>query len=114
MVRIHDAVPTRLRTPAGAAVTIAAIVMGIFATPDSADNTRENRAVSLFGLAVFILVLWATSKNRKAVSWRPIIGGMLAQYLIALFVLRTSVGYDIFKVRLLAPGSTQRHPNTAR
>lgn len=95
-VRVYDLVPEKLRTPAGAAVTIATILVGSFVTEESADNTRVNRAVSLFGLAVVLFVLWATSRNRKMVNWRPVIGGMLAQYIIALFVLRTGAGYDIF------------------
>ena len=98
----------------GAAVTVAALVVGSFVTAESADNTRANRAVSLFGIAVFLLFLWATSKHRRQVNWRPVIGGMLAQYIIALFVLRTRVGYDIFKVRAEAVGvilspAAQRH-----
>jgi concentrative nucleoside transporter, CNT family len=96
-VVVYDRIPPKFRTPAGAIVTVAVILVGSFASGESADNTRENRAVSLFGLAVIIFILWLTSKNRKLVNWRPVIGGMLAQYIIALFVLRTSVGFDIFK-----------------
>jgi concentrative nucleoside transporter, CNT family len=95
-VVVYNHIPEKFRTIAGAAVTIAAILVGAFASDESADNTRENRAVSLFGLAVFIGVMYITSANRKAVNWRPVISGMLAQYIIALFVLRTSVGFDIF------------------
>jgi concentrative nucleoside transporter, CNT family len=95
-VRIYDVLPPKARTPAGAAVTITTILVGTFASEESEDNTRANRLISLFGLAVLIFVMWGTSKNRKAVNWRPVIGGMLAQYIIALFVLRTGVGYSIF------------------
>ncbi|KEZ40744.1 hypothetical protein SAPIO_CDS8693 [Scedosporium apiospermum] len=95
-VFIHDRIPAKLRTPLAALVTVAAILLGAFVSEESEDNTRENRAVSLFGLAVLIAGLWVTSRNRRAVQWRTVIGGMLAQYVIALFVLRTSVGYDIF------------------
>lgn len=66
------------------------------ASPESEDNTRANRAVSLFGLAVFIFVLWATSRNRKAIQWHTVIVGQLVQFIVALFVLRTKAGYDIF------------------
>jgi CNT family concentrative nucleoside transporter len=98
-VRVHDAIPPRLRTPAGAAVAVAVIFGGSFATAESGENTRASRAVSLLGLAVLVAALWATSRDRKRVRWRPVIAGMLMQYLIALFVLRTRAGYDIFKVR---------------
>merc|ERR1712000_499490 len=59
-------------------------------------STRDNRAVSLFGLAVFIFVLWATSRNRKMINWHTVIVGMLVQFIIGLFVLRTMAGNDIF------------------
>lgn len=95
-VRIYNVIPAKFRTLAGAALTIAVIVVGSFVSEEEADNNRENRAVSLFGMIVFIAVLWATSKDRKAINWRTVIAGMLSQYIIGLFVLRTGVGYDIF------------------
>lgn len=95
-VVVYDRLPARLRTPLGAVVTAGAMIIGAMASPEFADNTRDNRAVSLFGLAVTIFVFWATSKNRKLINWRTVIGGMLAQFIIALFVLRTQLGFDIF------------------
>lgn len=96
-VRIYDLIPEKFRSAAGAALTIAVILIGSFVTEESADNTRENRAVSCFGMLVIIGSFWITSRHRKHVNWRTVVGGMLAQYIIGLFVLRTGVGYDIFK-----------------
>jgi len=95
-VRVTNLIPEKLRVPAGAALTIAVIIVGSFASEESADNTRANRAVSLFGLAVFIAGFWATSRNRSKIVWHTVIVGMLVQFIIALFVLRTGAGYDIF------------------
>lgn len=95
-VRFAKLIPEKLRVPAGAALTIAVIIIGSFVSEESEDNTRANRAVSLFGLAVFILGFWATSRNRSKIVWHTVIVGMLMQFIIALFVLRTGVGYDIF------------------
>ena len=91
-VRIVNMIPESLRLPLGAIGAIAVILIGAFASPESADNTRPNRAVSLFGLLVFIAVLYLTSRNRALVKWHTVIMGMLTQFIIALFVLRTGVG----------------------
>jgi CNT family concentrative nucleoside transporter len=89
-------IPEKLRVPAGALLTIAVILIGAFVTEESADNTRANRAVSLFGLAVFLFAFYITSRNRSKIVWHTVIVGMLTQFIIALFVLRTTAGYDIF------------------
>ena len=96
-VFVYDHLPPRLRTPLAALIAISAVLIGTFVTEERADNNRENRAVSLFGIAVLLFGLWATSRKRSAIQWRTVIGGMLSQYIIALFVLRTGVGFDIFK-----------------
>ncbi|KAF2668461.1 hypothetical protein BT63DRAFT_374212 [Microthyrium microscopicum] len=95
-VRIRDLLPEKARLPIAALITIIVIVVGAMASPEALDNTRANRAVSLFGLAVFLAGLTATSRNRKAIRWHTVIMGMLVQFLVALFVLRTKAGFDIF------------------
>lgn len=95
-VRIGIMVPQKWRVPCAAAIVTGAFVVGAFVTKESPGNTRDNRAVSLAGLLIFIGVLWLTSRNRKAIQWHTVIVGMLMQFVIALFVLRTRVGYDIF------------------
>lgn len=85
-------IPEKMRMPAGAALVVAVILVGTFASPESEDNTRANRAISLFGLAVAIFILWATSRNRKLIKWHTVIVGMLVQFIVALFVLRTKAG----------------------
>ena len=93
-VRFGNLIPEKLRAPAGAVLVVAVMLIGGFASPESQDNTRASRAVSLFGLAVIIFVMWATSKNRKMVVWRTVIVGMFVQFIVALFVLRSSVGCE--------------------
>ncbi|KAF2276993.1 H+/nucleoside cotransporter-like protein [Westerdykella ornata] len=95
-VRFASLIPEKLRVPLGAALVIAVIIVGSFASKESADNTRANRAVSLFGLVVFLFCFWATSRNRRKIVWHTVIVGMLVQFIVALFVLRTKAGYDIF------------------
>ncbi|KAJ5190270.1 uncharacterized protein N7498_009255 [Penicillium cinerascens] len=89
-------IPERLRLPLGALFTIGVILIGAFASPETHDNSRGDRAVSLCGLAVLLLLLWLTSRDRKKIVWHTVIVGMLVQFIIAVFVLRSKAGYDIF------------------
>ena len=95
-VQVYKYTPEKLRKPLAAAITVAVILVGTFVTEETADNTRANRAVSLFGLVVMIALLYATSRDRSKIKWHTVIGGMLTQFVIAVFVLRTGAGYDIF------------------
>jgi len=95
-VRIVKAVPEKWRIPGAAMVVVATYLVGSFVSEETQQNTRADRAISCLGLLVFIFVLWATSRNRAAIKWHTVIVGMLMQFVIALFVLRTQVGYDIF------------------
>jgi CNT family concentrative nucleoside transporter len=95
-VRIMKMVPENMRIPGAACIVVATYLVGAFVTKETKENTRADRAISCLGLAVFIAVLWATSRNRKAIKWHTVIVGMLMQFIIALFVLRTKAGYDIF------------------
>lgn len=54
------------------------------------------RAISLAGIFVFLLIAWAMSEHRTRVNWRLVSIGLLAQFLIVLFILKTSVGKFIF------------------
>lgn len=85
-VRFAELLPNRFKIPLGAVMVLAVFLIGGFASPESEDNTRDNRAVSLFGLAVFIFVLYATSRNRKAVNWHTVIVGMLVCIVRITFV----------------------------
>lgn len=96
-VVIYNFFPPKLRTIAGAILAAGVIIIGSFVSEESQGNSRENRAISLFGLAVILFTFWLTSKHRYRINWRTVIVGMLAQYVIGLFVLRTGVGFDIFK-----------------
>ncbi|KIW19043.1 hypothetical protein PV08_03333 [Exophiala spinifera] len=95
-VRVYQMLPEKWRLPLAALVAIAVILVGSFVSEESADNTRGNRAISLLGLAIMLALLWITSRDRRKIRWHTVIGGMLTQFIIAVFVLRTQAGYDIF------------------
>lgn len=86
--------PRRLMV--GAVITVGVILLGTFVPTETEYSRREDRAVSFFGIVVAIVGLYLTSNNRKKIQWNTVIGGVLMQFIIALFVLRTKCGYDIF------------------
>lgn len=86
--------PRRLMV--GATITVGVILLGTFVPAEIEFSKREDRAISFCGLVVAVLGLWATSRNRSKIQWNAVIGGILMQYIIGLFVLRTKAGYDIF------------------
>lgn len=43
-----------------------------------------------------IALLTGTSRNWRKIQWHTVIDGMLTHFIIAVFVLRTKAGYDIF------------------
>jgi CNT family concentrative nucleoside transporter len=85
-------IPEKFRIWVYAAGTFVIMLLGTFVPEDSADNTRANRAVSFFGLLVFLGFLYLTSRNRKAIQWQTVIVGNLLQFLLGLFVLKTKAG----------------------
>lgn len=97
IVKAVEFIPKKWRLPAAAVGCLAVILVGTFASPEiPGGSDRADRAVSFFGCVVAIFGLWATSNNRSKINWHTVITGMLIQFIIALFVLRTKAGYDIF------------------
>ncbi|CUM66429.1 uncharacterized protein PRCAT00004093001 [Priceomyces carsonii] len=85
-----------MRLMTGATGTVAIILIGTFVPSETSYSKREDRAVSFFGCVVALFGLYVTSNNRTKIQWNTVIGGMLMQFIIALFVLRTKCGYDVF------------------
>ncbi|KAI0139923.1 H+/nucleoside cotransporter-like protein [Hypoxylon sp. NC0597] len=94
--RAYEMTPKKLHRPLAALITIAVFLIGSMVPEESGDNTRARRAQSLLGLVVMIGVLTITSKDWRKIPWHTVIGGMLTQFVVAVFVLRTQAGYDIF------------------
>jgi len=94
--RGYEAIPSKLHQPLAAAGTVAVFLIGSMIPEESGENTRAARAQSLFGLIVMIAVMTLTSRNWKKIPWHTVIGGMLTQFIVAVFVLRSQAGFDIF------------------
>jgi len=54
------------------------------------------RLISLAGLAVFVLIAYLLSDNRKKMNWRLIVSGLVLQFVFAVAILRTIPGQYVF------------------
>ncbi|ORZ40655.1 Na+ dependent nucleoside transporter C-terminus-domain-containing protein [Catenaria anguillulae PL171] len=78
------------------AATLAIAIVSILVIPDSEAGSKLDRARSLLGLILIIVLVYACSNNRAAVDFRLVSVGILAQFLLGLFVLKTTFGNNIF------------------
>lgn len=94
---VEKVIPEQHRAATGAFVVIVALLLGVFVPGETTYNHRSDRAVSVFGYLVFLSGLYITSRHRKHINWKPVIVGILVQFIMAFFVLRTTLGKTIFK-----------------
>ncbi|HTI71740.1 MAG TPA: nucleoside transporter C-terminal domain-containing protein [Candidatus Limnocylindria bacterium] len=59
---------------------------------------------SLLGLFFFIAVVWLFSENRRRFPWRTLFWGLVLQFSVALFILKTEVGLWAFEAMQMAVG----------
>ena len=50
----------------------------------------------LIGVVFLLAVAFAFSNNRKKINWRIVIGGMITTVFLAFFILKTSIGQEVF------------------
>lgn len=55
------------------------------------------RLVSFLGIFAFIAIAWSLSTDRQRFPWRVVLGGLLLQFSLAIFMLKTSVGQWLFQ-----------------
>ncbi|KAJ8026184.1 Solute carrier family 28 member 3 [Holothuria leucospilota] len=53
--------------------------------------------MSAVGLLVFIFFTYIFSKNPRHVNWRPVVWGLVLQFILGIFILRTNLGFNIFQ-----------------
>lgn len=54
------------------------------------------RLISGFGMLLFVAVAVACSRNRKAIDWRMVASSLVLQILLAVLLLKTSGGVQVF------------------
>jgi len=88
-----DAPQVTAEVPGG----MAAAQRARLAIEEARGGTLAERAVSLLGLAVFLLIAWGLSVNRRAVRWRIVAWGVGLQLIFAVIILRSPPGRRIFE-----------------
>eukprot|EP00797_Seminavis_robusta_P031235 Sro672_g185080.1 family 28 member 3 (449) ;mRNA; r:30158-31504 len=53
--------------------------------------------VSALGLVVFVLVSYVTSWKPGSINWRPVLGGVVLQYILGLLILKSPAGFAVFE-----------------
>uniref|UniRef100_W5LC36 Sodium/nucleoside cotransporter n=1 Tax=Astyanax mexicanus TaxID=7994 RepID=W5LC36_ASTMX len=73
------------------------IVLGLLVAWLVVDTSkRPEQLISFGGVCLFILGLFLFSEHRSAVRWRTLFWGLGLQFVIGLFVIRTTPGYVAF------------------
>lgn len=54
------------------------------------------RFISLIGIVVFFVLAYLLSVDRRSIRWRTVAWGFALQFLFAIFVLRTPIGFRLF------------------
>jgi len=56
-----------------------------------------DRFTGIFGIILILGIAFALSNNRKAINYRTVGTGLLLQFGLAVFILRTNVGHTLFQ-----------------
>ena len=55
------------------------------------------RLISLLGLVVFVALAWLVGERKKSIDLRIVLGGLLLQFVLALFIFKTPIGAAVFQ-----------------
>ncbi|KAG0323924.1 hypothetical protein BGZ99_002340 [Dissophora globulifera] len=89
-------IPLRIRQVVGYSVFPIAMILTAVVRDTNENGTRVQRVISLCGLILFMLFLYVSSRNRKAIHWPTVASGVGLQFLLGVFVIRTYIGRTIF------------------
>lgn len=95
-IPVRNLIPQKYWPICEAFLTALTILVATFATPTIEGSNLNERAVSLLGYVVFYFGFFVVSRYKRRINWHTVSVGIFAQYVVALFVLRTKAGYDFF------------------
>ncbi|KAH7888642.1 Na+ dependent nucleoside transporter C-terminus-domain-containing protein [Phlebopus sp. FC_14] len=90
-------VPRKVRLAVGWLCLLGIVFGSAFGFPLTGDTDYGHRAISVLGLFVFQCSFYLSSTNRSAICWPTVIVGLFIQQTVALFVLKTSAGFSLFR-----------------
>ncbi|KAE9399090.1 hypothetical protein BT96DRAFT_994211 [Gymnopus androsaceus JB14] len=88
-------IPYLLRLSFGWLVVVGIFLSMVFGFRND-DESLGARAIPLSGIVVFQTTFFLASENRSRIQWPTVINGLILQQVIAMFVLKTRAGFDIF------------------
>lgn len=95
-IPFRNLIPEKFWVPLEGLCLVITVLVATFATPETPESLRKDRAVSFFGYVVIYFSFFLISNQKRRIRWHTIVWGMFLQFAIALFVLRTKAGYDFF------------------
>ena len=57
----------------------------------------ESKWIGLLGVVAILGTAFLMSNNRKRINYRLVISGLLLQFLLAVFILKSDFGRDLFR-----------------
>jgi len=94
-MRAYHRVVEKLKPKASVIKWVAVLLVIVVTAVVVGARVKQYRG--LLGIAVFILVLFLTSNNPSKVRWRPVLWGMLLNFIFAILILKTSAGITVFQ-----------------
>ncbi|XP_063984863.1 uncharacterized transporter YutK-like isoform X2 [Diachasmimorpha longicaudata] len=90
-IRQRSCLSRSLKTSFYVALFIALVIFLIYDTIDSRD-----RLISCLGFVIILLFGFVFSKHPTQINWRPVIWGIILQFLFGLLTIRWEIGRQIF------------------
>ncbi|KAF5390477.1 hypothetical protein D9757_005265 [Collybiopsis confluens] len=89
-------IPYLVRLAIGWLVVIGIFMALLFGFRSDVQSSLSTRAIPLLGVFTFQLIFCLISENRSKIPWPTVVLGLILQQIIAMFVLKTRAGFDIF------------------
>lgn len=91
------ALPYLARIGLGVAALVGLVIGPAFGFTPGVGTNYGQRCIGILCLIVLQAGFFLTSESKKSIQWDTVIVGLCLQQVIALFVLKTSAGFDLFK-----------------